>query len=64
MLFLAWGAEGNRPHKPDPFKEVTEQDFLEFIKTLPVEVVENYFENTRYKGYAIGGYVAVLKVKR
>ena len=64
MLFLAWGANGNRPHKPYPFKEVSEQEFLDFVKTLPVEVIKSFFERTRYKGYAIGGYVAILKVKR
>lgn len=66
MLFLAWGADGNRPHKPYPHGEVKEKDFLDFVKTLPLEVIESYFENTRYrhKECARGGYVAVLKVKR
>ncbi len=64
MLFLAWGAEGNRPHKPDPFRVVPEREFLDFVKTLPVEVIDSYFENTRYKKPVRGGYVAILKVKR
>ncbi len=64
MLFLAWGAEGNNPHKPYPFGVVTERNFLDFVETLPVEVIESFFECTRYKGCARGGYVAILKVKR
>ena len=62
MLFLAWGAEGNPRHPPEPWAIVSEQEFLSYIKTLPIKVIESFFEQTRYKGYVGGAYDAVLKV--
>jgi hypothetical protein len=67
LIFLCFGAEGNVHHNPQPWAFIPEQEFLDFAKTLPVEVLESYFQMDKYTEVpdpCLGAYDAVLKVKR
>ena len=67
LIFLCFGAEGNEDHNPQPWAFIPEQEFLDFTKTLPVEILESYFQMDKYKEVpdpCIGAYDAVLRVKK
>jgi len=67
LIFLCWGAEGNESHDPTPWAIVPEQEFKDFVKTLPLEFVDGFFEIGTYDEVpdpCRGAYDAVLRIKR
>jgi len=67
LIFLCFGAERNEEHGPYPWALIPEQEFLDYAKTLPVEVLESYFQTDKYKDVpdpCVGAYDAVLRVKK
>jgi SAM-dependent methyltransferase len=54
------GAEGNQHHGPEPWAIVTEQDFLDHVRTLDVDIEESFFEEARYGPDCTGAYDWIL----
>ena len=58
LLIMSWGAEGNQHHGLN-WLPVTTEEFHIFIKTLPIEVLDCYFEEDRYGLDSAGSYAFV-----
>lgn len=56
LILLCWGAEGNLPHDPQPWAIVPAQEFADFAKTLPIKVIDAFFEEERYGANTAGAY--------
>jgi SAM-dependent methyltransferase len=55
------GAEGNLHHGPAPWEPVPSQEFLDFCETLPVIVMDSFFEEERYGPDCAGAFDWLLK---
>lgn len=49
-IFLCFGAEGNLHHGPEPWALVPYRKFLNFCTSLPIQILDAFFEEERY-GY-------------
>lgn len=56
LIIMCWGAEGNLHHGPEPWCIVPEQEALDYLDTLPIKIVDNFFEETRYGLDCAGAY--------
>lgn len=63
MIFISFGAEGNRRHDPEPWAQVKYGDFLKFCSTLPIKVLDAFFEEERY-GYDCPGAFNVVAQRK
>lgn len=63
LIFLCWGAEGNPRHPPEPWAAVPVADFTEAAKGWPIEIVDAFFEGTRFTPDCPGAYDLVARRK-
>lgn len=63
LVVTCFGAEGNLPHPPMPWAQVPHCEFLDYVRTLSLEVLDSFFENHRY-GNECAGCFNVLMRKR
>jgi SAM-dependent methyltransferase len=61
MAFVCWGAEGNKQHLPEPWAIVPVQDFVDASKSWPVQILDAFFEGTRFTPDCPGCYDVVLQ---
>jgi hypothetical protein len=61
LVILGWGAEGNCPHAPYPWAIVTVAEWHAVLATLPLAVVEEFFEHTRYTADCAGAYDVIAR---
>jgi SAM-dependent methyltransferase len=64
MIFICFGAEGNRRHDPEPWAIVKHADFLNFCFTLPIKVIDAFFEEERYGYDCAGAFDLIAQKKR
>jgi SAM-dependent methyltransferase len=48
LLLVCFGAEGNLHHAPEPWAPVPHAEFLDYAASLPLDVVEWFFEEECY----------------
>lgn len=61
-LAISFGAEGNVSHAPDPWKPVPHQEYLRFIESQGLEIIDAFFEEERYQtADCSGGYASFLR---
>lgn len=60
LIIMSWGAEGNQHHGLN-WKPVTTEEFHAFISTLPIDVLDCYFEEDRYGTDCSGSYAFIGK---
>ena len=64
MIFLCWGAEGNLHHGPEPWAIVPVAHFMEAAKGWPIEILDGFFEPTRFTKDCPGAYdLVAMKLK-
>ncbi len=56
LIIMCWGAEGNLHHGPDPWALVPEKVALAHFATLPIKIIDNFFEEGRYGPDCAGAY--------
>lgn len=61
MIFVCFGAEGNLPHAPFPWALVPLADWDAARRLWPIEVVDQFFEETRYTKDCPGAYDVVAR---
>jgi len=63
LLFLSFGADGNKHHAPEPWAPVPVDDFLTWCETRvsSVRIVEAFFERVRFNPDCEGCYDAILR---
>jgi len=61
LIFLAWGAEGNAPHPPEPFAIVTVAEFNAHVSAEPIRILEQFFECERFTPDCPGCYDVVAE---
>lgn len=54
MIFISFGADGNRRHDPEPWAPVKYDVFLKFCQTKRIKIIDAFFEEERY-GYDCAG---------
>ena len=65
MLLISYGAEGNRPHSRrcgGYHIVIPHLDFIEYLKSLNVIIVDSYFEEDRY-GRCVAAAYNILGIK-
>jgi hypothetical protein len=65
MIFTCFGAEGNEPHMVETcgWWLVPHQDFLDYCKTLNLEIVDSFFEEERFGKDCAGAYDVCMRRK-
>jgi len=59
MIFISFGAEGNRPHMPYPWKPVPYLEFLKYCFRIGIDITDAFFEEERYGRNCAGSFNAV-----
>jgi RimJ/RimL family protein N-acetyltransferase len=63
MIFLCWGAEGNLHHGPEPWAIVPAADFAVAALDWPIEIIDQFFEPTRFTPDCPGAYDLIARKK-
>lgn len=61
LLITCFGAEGNEPHEPSPWAVVPHREFLNYAATLPLAVLDAFFEEERYGKGCAGCFNCLLR---
>ncbi len=61
LVVTCFGAEGNLPHPPMPWAQVPHREFLDYAVTLPLEVLDSFFENDRYGNECAGCFNVLMR---
>jgi hypothetical protein len=61
MIFVCFGAEGNLRHPPEPWRIVPVKDWEIAAAGWPIEVLDAFFEETRYTKDCPGAYDVVAR---
>ena len=48
LILFVFGDENNRPHKPDPWIPIHQNNFIKFIEQQPIYVLDYFSEGDRY----------------
>lgn len=61
LFMTCFGAEGNARHEPEPWAIVPHQEFLDFCDTLPLTIMDAFFEEERYGKNCPGAFDVLAK---
>lgn len=61
LIIMCWGAEGNLHHGPEPWAIVPEKEALDYLKTLPIVILDSFFEEDRYGKDCAGAYDLIAR---
>lgn len=62
MIFICFGAEGNLEHLED-FKSIPKDEFINYLQTMELDVLEHFWEEERYGENCKGAYDVIARKK-